>query len=271
MEAKYKLGLSIFGVSSLMLLTIATTLNSSHFNTFNRAKGDNTVTVVTQDMLDATRLYDFDIKGTGEKNQIDSRFQIALANDKCIDGAIIYRDCGQQFVGDYLGDRVGIHNNSGVAQAYNFNFLFSFENNIESFSAEYSVEMELDKNGSGDEHYQVQIKCSTDSMITDFYDDLESKYDYDYSMLTEKADTYAQTVKSIYVNSWKYHTEADNTLSAGGSVTNQQIHFDFAENYRKNVVGLQFTYWNTDSNFIKGYKWLRFKLNRLEFSYSCNN
>ena len=76
METKYKAGLSILGISSLALLTVAAVFNTSRFEIHSSVRGDNTkTTTVTQSMLDATTLYDYDLGGPNGK---DSKFSINL-------------------------------------------------------------------------------------------------------------------------------------------------------------------------------------------------
>lgn len=269
METKYKAGLSILGISSLALLTVATVFNTSRVKIFTSVRGDNTkTTTVTQSMLDATTLYDYDLGGPNGK---DSKFSINLGGGRYMDGAIIYRDCARQFVGDYLGDRFGIHNNSSVEQAYNFNFLFNVNGNVESFTVDYSVYMQLESGGEGIERCCVQLKCT--QIYTDFYSFLEAKSsDGKYEELHRKADSVDSNPNFTWFRLTGYHYETDSTVQPDNFVENQQAAFTFKESANtKNLVAVQFTYYSyrTETDFIKPYKWLRFKLNKLVFTHSC--
>ena len=266
MEKKSKVALSILGVSSLTLLTVAAVYSASSFNALNKAKGDNTSQIVTQAMLDATPLSTYDLGGP---NGLDSKFTIALPNNKKIDGAILYRDCAQQFVGGYLGDRVGIHNNTDVAQAYNFNFLFSFEDGIQSFNAVYSVETELDSGEASSETFHVQMKCTSE--VTDFYKFLEDKCDEGkYNQLTRFIYSSDSASENTYLLLSYFHKEEYYTINSGTNINNQRMEFTYKEYGTKCIAALQFTYRTWDSNYVKPHKWLRFKLNQLEFTYACH-
>lgn len=265
MEKKSKIALSVLGVSSLTLVTTAAVYTASRFDTFKMIKGDSITTIVTQAMLDATELSSYDLGGP---NGLDSKFSISLGGQRRIDGAIIYRDCGQQFVGDFLGDRFGIHNVSINPQAYNFNILFSFEDNVQSLNVEYSVEMELDSGESSSEQFTAQLKCT--QIYTDFYSFLESKSkDGKYEELHRLAENTDSSPNFTYFRLSGYHYEINNTIQPGSDLKNQRIELTYGPYNTKNLVAVQFTYYLRTSNYIKPHKWLRFKLNQLEFTHTC--
>lgn len=265
MEKKSKIAFSAVGVSTLTLVAAAAFYNASQFDTFNKVKGDSTTTIVTQAMLDATALSGYDLGGP---NGLDSKFSISLGGQRRIDGAIIYRDCGQQFVGDFLGDRFGIHNVSINPQVYNFNILFSFEDNVQSLNVDYSVEMELDSGEASSERFTVQLKCT--QIYTDFYSFLESKSkDGKYEELHRLAENSDSSPDFTYFRLSGYHHEIDNTIQPNSDLENQRIEFTYGPYNTKNLVAVQFTYFWRSDYYIKPHKWLRFRLNQLEFTHTC--
>lgn len=121
-----KIGLAALAVIiGTLAVSVATNgINEVHAATVTETDGVKTVTITNADLL-ATKLEDFTID---PKQGLDKKFRIALPDGKYIDGAVIFNDCGHQFVGDSLGDPFGIAAPSAAgAYAYNFNILFSFE------------------------------------------------------------------------------------------------------------------------------------------------
>ena len=86
---------------------------------------DGRIITVNKDMLYNTKLEDYRHPDkTYTREGVDKKFTIDVGNGKTIEGAIIFRDCSYQYVGETLLDAFGIKNTADTSNAYNFNILF---------------------------------------------------------------------------------------------------------------------------------------------------
>ena len=140
---------------------------------------DGRIITVNKDMLYNNKLEDYHHPDkTYEKNEADKKFVIDVGNGKTIEGAIIFRDCGYQYVGDNLLDAFGIKNTAEWSNAYNFNILFYMDKLMRldfTYTAHSTVYNWIDQ----------QIKFGNlDTSEDDFYTSL-SKVPYEW--IVEKA------------------------------------------------------------------------------------
>ena len=86
---------------------------------------DGRIITINKDMLFNTKLEDYRHPDkTYGRDGADKKFTIDVGNGKTIEGAIIFRDCGYQYVGETLLDAFGIKNTADTSNSYNFNILF---------------------------------------------------------------------------------------------------------------------------------------------------
>lgn len=187
----------------------------------------------------------------------DKKFRISLGDDKYIDGAIVFRDCGLQYTGDTLGDFFGIDNSSsGSANAYNFQILFSLEN-TSSFSFSINEKASIDDNSI---YTLFHVKYGNFGG-ENFYDNIKNNYDN----VVETAST-----SNGYYDSTEFSTNYVTMDSTDKSLNN--YYFD-RTNY--SVVGLQVKYGVKDLHdateyFVQPGQWIKFALTNLTIGYSCN-
>ena len=141
---------------------------------------DGSVISINKDMLFNTKLEDYFYPSKEYKpGESDKKFTIDVGNDKYIQGAIIFRDCDYQYVGENLLDVFGIKNTSDGDQAYNFNILFYLDN-LTRFDLSYTAHSTV---YSWIEH---EIKFARDDKLTG--DDLYSSLaNVPYKQVIERA------------------------------------------------------------------------------------
>ena len=141
---------------------------------------DGRIITINKDMLYNAKLYDYRHPDKEySKDESDKKFTIDVGNGKYIEGAIIFRDCGYQYVGNNLLDAFGIKNTSNTSQPYNFNILFYFDK-LSRFEINYNVYSNVFNN------IDQQIKFSKDEKLTedDFYSSLDK---VPYKQIIERA------------------------------------------------------------------------------------
>lgn len=270
MESKTKFAYSFISIMSLSLLTVVSVFTTTQKEPVFRVEGDGSkTTTVTQEMLDKTVLENFALKEGSESDerQQDSKFRIDLEDGNYILGAIVYRDCNEQFVGDYLGDRMGMHNFSGSDQPYNFNIIFSFEKNVESLSVDYTVGLEdkvVDENVKSTTIHS-QVKCGDISSTNGFYEKIKDVPYERLTLLMNSTNPWADQ-QPFYADSRSY-SERDKVVTESADVQDT-VSCTFYESYTQTVAAVQFTYRGLDK--LQTGTWIRFKLNSLTFKYTCN-
>ena len=214
---------------------------------------ENNIITVNKDMLFNAKLVDYKHpKKTYMQGQSDKKFSIDVGNGKTIEGAIIFRDCGYQYVGETLLDAFGIKNTSDSDNAYNFNILFSMDKLLR-FDVNYTI-------SSSDYNWlEHQIKFG-DLDNTDFYNNLGN---IDYDWITERAGGGGGS--RLFPGGDKaganYFTVNDETI-------NRAFHWAVEESC--NLVGFNISYYSDSSGarLIPARSTLDFKLNLLQFYYS---
>ena len=261
-----KIGLSILALSTVAVCASVTALdaNNAEPTVVGGDASSKTVTITNADLLKVS-LSDLDGGHHDANNDKgDQKFIIPLDGGKCIHGAIIFNDCGHQFVGDTLGDAFGIDNTySGAGQnACNFNFLFSFDKAIQMST---TLTIKTKETGVGDvAELCTKFIYSTVASGTDFFKRFTkgepSVYDYD-------------KIKKLPDNAWDYYgTDAGQYAASPRNLSESSINVttsaDTGTDGTYNVAAFQFTY--DDVNFIEIGNKISCTLESLTFKYSCN-
>lgn len=113
--------LSLVAFSAASISLAAVTISNN--NVINANADSEVITTVD---LDAVALNKDLTQPLHDSNneRYDQLFTIALENEKYIDGALLFNDCGRQFIGDTLAEPFGLVNNDSNANNYDFNFFF---------------------------------------------------------------------------------------------------------------------------------------------------
>ena len=216
---------------------------------------DGSVITISKEMLYNTKLIDYCHPNKEyNKGETDKKFTIDIGNGKTIQGAIIFRDCAYQYVGNNLLDVMGIKNKEYNSVAYNFNILFFFDK-LTRFEISYTV------HSTEYNWIDQQIKFG-DLDSTDFYSSLG---DVPYDWITERAGGgYGKRLfpggdmaggNDFVINS---STRPDTiTRAYGWSLTDKTC----------NLVGYNLTY--AQDTLIGNKGELDFKINSLIFYYSA--
>lgn len=218
---------------------------------------DGRIITVSKEMLYNAKLYDYRHPDKEySKDESDKKFTIDVGNGKYIEGAIIFRDCSYQYVGNNLLDAFGIKNTSNTSQAYNFNILFYFDK-LKRFDVNYTAHSTVYN------WIDYEIKFARDDKLTeeDFYSSLDK---VPYKQIYERAggnygDTLfpgGNTAASNYFTINQY-VDSEDTVTRG-------FYWALTEGTSK-LVGFNFTQY--DNNLIESRGELDFKLNLLQFYY----
>ena len=214
---------------------------------------EGNVITISKDMLFHAKLEDYRHAGKEYgKDGADKKFTIDVGNGRTIQGAIIFRDCSYQFVGDTLLDAIGINNKSNSAQAYNFNILFSIDN---------LMRLDVAYTASSDVYNWIEqeIKFGNLSGTSDFYTNLSA---VNYDWITEKAgggygDRLFPGGEMAAANYFE--------LNHGDTPGTRDRAFNWAlVSEPANLVGYNFSYY--DNNFIEAHGQLSFNINKLVFT-----
>ncbi|MBQ6920944.1 MAG: bifunctional metallophosphatase/5'-nucleotidase [Bacilli bacterium] len=218
---------------------------------------DGRIITVNKDMLYNAKLYDYRHPDKEySKDESDKKFTIDVGNGKYIEGAIIFRDCGHQYVGETLLDAFGIKNTSNTSQAYNFNILFYFDK-LSRFDVAYTTHATVFN------WIDYEIKFARDDKLTedDFYSSLNKvpyKQIYEHSggnygdTLFPGGNTAAGNYYTI-----KQYVDSEDTVYRAS-------YWALTEGTSK-LVGLNFTKY--DNYLIESRGELDFKLTSLQFYY----
>ena len=214
---------------------------------------------ITSEQLAATALSDLEGgQKDGNNAKGDQKFSIDLGGGKCIHGAVIFNDCGHQFIGNTLGEPFGIDNTDQAGKnAYNFNFFFSFDKAIAM-----TTHLTIETVGSGEvAELSTKFIYSTVGAGKDFLDRFKSGYDYNtIKQLPDNARDYYSTTQGHYAANPRDLTTSP--LSVSTDADTKQTDGTY------NVAAFQFTY-NND-NMIKAGNKISCTLTSLSFTYACN-
>lgn len=226
----------------------------------NQGGDDGRIITINKDMLYNAKLYDYRHPDKEyNKDESDKKFTIDVGNGKYIEGAIIFRDCSYQYVGNNLLDAFGIKNTSNTSQAYNFNILFYFDK-LSRFDISYTVYSNVFNN------IDQQIKFSKDKKLTegDFYSSLNK---VPYKQIIERAggnygDTLFPGGNTAAGNDFNINQYIDDS-----NTINKSYFWALTEGNSK-LVG--FNLRNCDDyedHFIESKGELRFNITSLQFYY----
>lgn len=253
MKNRSKALLLFSGVAALSVVAVALSTNSTL--NFNDVRATSSPVNLNSAALKTIALEDIDLKGV--EGEYDKKFRIPLADNKYIDGAIVFQDCGSQFTGATLGDAFGIDNTaSSTANAYNFQILFSLDN-----TSSISVDMtENASTGDGSVYTLFQLKYGNFGGA-DFYDNIKNNYDKVTCTQSSSGNYYdVATAKYLKLDEGTRDNFTNHSLSQTD----------------RTVVALQVTYGVSDESGVHGidywvqpYQWINFTLDNLTISYTC--
>ncbi len=272
-------------------LTVATTVglvvaaySSNNLKNLSKVSGDSIEKTIDNNALsqvtfDSESLDIVDNRRGGTEIKHEKKFRIPLDNGKYILGALIYHDCGNQYIGTpdevnaSLGDALTMNNYLTEEEkekeahgedpgrnkaAYNFHIAFALDN-VDAFSFNYTALYSHDSESpEGETYFFHAIKIrqyDNDGTDNSFYNDL-STAGYD-SVLENNNDYYSVVDKgpgipSRWIEVNQLYNE-DVTLNRGDNSANMVI--------------IQFN--DSGKNLDPGRK-ISFTLNKLEFTYHCN-
>lgn len=216
------------------------------FENFSQVKASaKTLTLDTTEKLQAITFSELDLGATRK----DKQFQISLGNDKYINGALIFSDCGNQFVGDDLSDSFGLDNSEQtVSNAFNFNFLFSFENNITDASVNFTVVDTLNAT-STTYAYRLRFAYKVDDDSSQFYtrikDNLNDITRYESGFFNGNYTAYTEKLSS---------TEQSKSISGDKGTHNHNTIVDFNFN---------------SQNHVPAKDKVTFQITSISFTYEC--
>lgn len=176
MKKQTKLIMAIAATAAIATIGTIALVKAPALNNFAQVKASTkSVTLNAEDLSKAT-FSDLDLVYE-TKHQYDKQFQIPLEDGKYINGALVYSDCGHQFAGNNLSETFGL-DNSGEASgnAFNFNFLFSFENNVTDASVNFTVVDTLNAT-SKSYAYRLRFSYKADDDSSLFYTRIKDNWD----------------------------------------------------------------------------------------------
>lgn len=246
-----KIGLAALAVTvGALAVSVATNgINEVHAATVTETDGVKTATITSADLTQVKlENYEFD------KGIYDKKFRIPLDNGAYIDGAVIFNDCGHQFVGSTLGDAFGIDNTYDEApkNAYNFNILFSFEH-VTSIGVDLRANV-IGNSTNTEEKGLTWLKYA--SIEGEFYEVLRDRVTY-ANLVNNPRDGnfYSKASYDVHALPMSTDKEAEANVSC--------ISTGF------NIAAFQFTYFDWEHYVTPGFTISAF-INSLSFTYRCN-
>lgn len=219
---------------------------------------DGGVITINKDMLYNAKLVDYRHPDkTYNEGELDKKFTIDVGNGKSIEGVVIFRDCGYQYVGKNLLDAFGIKNTSSDSNAYNFNILFYLDN-LTRLDFSYSAHTNV-----FDNKIDHQIKFAKESFTKgdDFYTSL-GEYPYDWIIERAGGDGGKRlfpggNMAAYQTYSFYNHLDEPDTVNKS---------FGYAlEEGTSNLVGFNINC--NGNNFIAAQGELDFKISEIKLTY----
>ena len=254
--------LLLFAATSALSLSLvilaASTLKTSTFSIAESIGGD-----VTFSSSDLKTIALEDIKLKGDSKPADKKFRLPLGNGKYIEGAIVFNDCGYQYTGATLGDFFGINNTDTIANAYNFNILFSMEN-TERITVNYSL-----RSGTNDGSVcsYFEMKYSNEFGGDGFYEGLETHYNRVKEKHSQSSSLYTGEYSGLPLT-------LDGSSTKVGDIYSK-THVGACEQPGYKIAAFQCTYEVEDNEpadkyFVQAGQKIEFAINSLEIKYRCN-
>ena len=278
MELKHKklIGLGITGTGVLSIaLAVAITSRNGLLNIHN-AKGTaepKSLTLSNTDLKNVT-LADFDIpdnRGAGApETKHDKKFKITRPDGKYIIGAVVYHDCGYQYIGTRneanasLGDAFTMDNVTQPEEAahgqnaFNFHIIFALDN-IDSISYNFDVavtDYNVEKtNAAYFTAVKVRQYSNPDNTDAYFYSDITTK---GYKGVVDNTD-----------GDTTYFDDAKQAKTTERTAYHSQVTHDNYQNNNvgTNMVAIQFNY---AGRMFAAEKVISFTFTSITFNYHCN-
>ncbi len=163
---------TLFGTTlSLTVLAVVLFAVTTMINGFgNIASADGTYsTTITSEMLSSTALETTSWTFSDKTVENEKKFRIDLGNEKYIDGALLYTDCGYQSVGSNLRNDFSIDNSAnGTSNNFNFNFYFSVAG-IQTVIVQRSQQINKDSYTASGNSYLTSIKYFAGNNLENFF------------------------------------------------------------------------------------------------------
>lgn len=208
---------------------------------FYEARADEKSITLDSTKLAAATFETLDLEQPGQANT-DIKFRIPLENDCYIDGALVYSDCGHQYVGANLSEEFGLESTSN--DAFNFNFLFSFEKAVKNITVNYTYK-EGKLSGTS---FAQRLRYS--NRTGEFYTLVKENY--------SKIKTYPEADF--------YNGKSDgDAKSLNTSTTSDSIGCS-AGGYTSPIVDFNL---NTSSNLVPANDKVTFQITSITFTYEC--
>ena len=201
----------------------------------------------------------------GTEIKHDKKFRIALENGKYILGAILYHDCGHQYIGTAsevnatLADAFTMNNvGTGGTNAFNFNIVFSLDN-IDSLTYYYTATLKQGETYPKDScEFYSEIKAkryASDGKDASFYSALTTA-GYDGLLQNHNDDR-------------KYYNSVNGSFADNFKDNNPITKWHQAQNLNANMVVIQFNS-SGSKGLIEGDKIISFAFDSITFNYHCN-
>lgn len=201
----------------------------------------------------------------GTEIKHDKKFRIALDNGKYILGAILYHDCGHQYIGTAsevnatLGDAFTMNNvGTGGKNAFNFNIVFSLDN-IDSLTYYYTATLKQGETYPKD-------SC-------EFYTEIKAKR---YTSDGKDASFYNELTTAGYNGLLQYHGDdrdyydfLQGDFADYFEEENPNPEWYQAQNLDANMVVIQFNS-SGSQGLLEGDKIISFAFDSITFNYHCN-
>ena len=273
LKSKKFVALSATLVAAITVGTVIATYSHNDLSDLSKASGASKEITLDNEALRRAVLEDYsfpDNRGEGDPvMRPDKKFRLPLPDGGYIAGAVIYHDCGNQYIGTpeqtnaTLGDAFYMNSVSGN-NAYNFNIAFALDN-IDQIHYTYTATL---KKGQTFPHesrkywfYSAMKTKSYTNNGTDqsFYGELESagyKKILENTQISDSGTYYTKVAKSTAEDFEQYnpHTRSYNTEWLSGE-------------YAANMAVLQF---NQSSNGeIEEGMIISFVIDSIKFTYHC--
>lgn len=252
--------LSTVGVMSVAFLSKTPELKSVD------VRADNSITLDSEALQQAT-LSTLEVPDNRNKTVVmkeDRQFRIPLPNGKYVSGAVIFNDCGHQYIGNNLAEPFGINNDTDTGQAFNFHFVFSLQH-IKSISIKFTGKMTTSSADTDAQNFYIRTKTkSFDPYFATekaFHDHLQDEDNGGYINLL--ANDTANNYYDYVTHAWDV---SEDKWSVGVNSSENTFTDNFNGNqYQLAVVQIQ----NESSLSIKKDRDFQFAIESITFDYYC--
>ena len=274
METKSKSLLLVAGIAALSLSAVtfaAGAFSNNNLGNISKVSGTGSKSVtLTSTHFNNTVLENFavpDNRSASPVNRPDKKFKIELEGGNYILGAIIYHDCGYQYIGTStetnatLGDAFTLDNTDTKSNAFNFHIAFALDN-IESISYNYTVTLTAPGEVSANNEYCSAVRTrqySNDGTDESFYNELTTR-GY-LGVVDNKVPT---EIEGKYVDYYS-HTEGSFGDDVFVGIPDEKQYGYNSVN--TNMVFIQF---HDTGKLVQAGRKIAFTLDSITFNYHCN-